>query len=110
MREAVERVVDRKFGPGGPFHRDTPDPWRDNLAVRGSAPVHDEEFKECIMLITQYVYDRFGKFPWTVLTMWAKMYLRAYYLDLEFYDTKFGPEAYLDIHAEHITRWHTGSE
>jgi hypothetical protein len=28
MREAVEALCARKFGPGGPFHPDTPGPWK----------------------------------------------------------------------------------
>jgi len=40
MRRAVEAVVQRKFGLGGPFHRDTPGPWKDSAKVRSSAQVH----------------------------------------------------------------------
>lgn len=106
MREAVDIVVRRKFGPGGPFHPDTPGPWKDSRAVRGSADPHSDEFKECVAVMAQYVLDRFGKFPGTVPTMWAQMYLQAHHLDLEFYDRKFKPGAYLSTHAEHMARWH----
>jgi hypothetical protein len=34
------------------------------------------------------------------------MYLQAHHLDLEFYDRKFKPGAYLRTHAEHMARWH----
>ncbi|MBV8860274.1 MAG: hypothetical protein JO259_00225, partial [Mycobacterium sp.] len=30
----VEKLVARKFGPGGPFHPDTPGPWSDTPTVR----------------------------------------------------------------------------
>ena len=40
MRSAVEAVARRKFGPGGPFHSDTPGPWKDSEKVRSSAQVH----------------------------------------------------------------------
>jgi hypothetical protein len=106
MREAVDRVVSRKFGADGPFNPGTPGPWKDSPAVRGSAQVHDEEFKDCIATMAQYVYDRFGKFPGTVPTMWTQMYLQAHHLDLDFYDEKFGPGAYLQSHAEHMRKWH----
>ena len=30
LRDAVEALAKRKFGPGGPFHPDTPGPWKDS--------------------------------------------------------------------------------
>ncbi|MBI0582667.1 MAG: hypothetical protein ISF22_00415 [Methanomassiliicoccus sp.] len=110
MREAVDRVVERKFGPGGPFHRDTPGPWKESREVRGGAQTHSEEFRECVALQAQYVLDTFGKFPGTVPTIWVQMYLQAHHLDLGFYDEKFGPGAYLETHAEHMKKWHPGLE
>jgi hypothetical protein len=106
MRAAVEAFVQRKFGPGGPYHADTPGPWRESAQVRASAQVHDEEFKACVALQAQYVYDRFGKFPGTVPSIFSLMYLQAHHLDLEFYDHHFKPGAYLHTHAEHMARWH----
>ncbi len=106
MGEAVRKIVNRKFGPGGPFNRDTPGQWKDSPAVRGAAEVHSPEFRECVTVMAQYVLDRFGKFPGTVPTMWAQMYLQAHHLDLEFYDRKFKAGAYLSTHAEHMARWH----
>jgi hypothetical protein len=44
MRAAVEAFCERKFGVGGPFHRDTPGPWKDSPTVRGSALVHDDHW------------------------------------------------------------------
>ena len=34
MREAVETLCERKFGPGGPFHPETPGPWKDSGKIR----------------------------------------------------------------------------
>jgi len=66
MRAAVEAIQKRKFGPGGPFHPETPGPWRDSVKVRSAAQVHSEEFRECVGLQAQYILDTFGKFPGTV--------------------------------------------
>ncbi len=107
MRAAVEAFVQRKFGPGGPYHPDTPGPWKESARVRASAQVHSEEFKECVALQAQYIYDRFGKFPGTVPSIFSLMYLQAHHLDLEFYDHHFAPGAYLQTHAEHMERWHS---
>ncbi len=106
MRAAVEAFVRRKFGPGGPFHSETPGPWRESGRVRASAQMHDEEFKECVATMAQFVHDRFGKYPGTVPSIFCLTYLQAHHLDLEFYDRHFQPGAYLRTHAEHLARWH----
>jgi len=108
MRAAVDAVCERKFGPGGPFHPDTPGPWKDSSKVRSAAQIHDERFRECVAKQAQYVYDTFGKFPGTVPSMFLIMYLQAHHIDLEFYDKFYKPGAYLRTHANHISRWHSG--
>jgi hypothetical protein len=106
MRAAVDAVVERKFGPGGPFHPETPGPWKDSRKVRSAALPHDEEFRACVALQAQYVFDTFGKFPGTVPSLFVSTYLQAHHLDLEFYDRFYEPGAYLKTHAEHMERWH----
>jgi hypothetical protein len=107
MRAAVEAVCERKFGPGGPFHPDTPGPWKNSRKVRTAAQAHSEEFRECVALQAQYVFDTFGKFPGTVPSIFVITYLQAHHLDLEFYDEFYKPGAYLKTHAEHMSRWHS---
>jgi hypothetical protein len=106
MAAAVEAFAERKFGPGGPFNRDTPGAWTDSPGVRGSAQVHDERFKACVSTQAQYVYDTFGKFPATVPSLMIINYVQAHHLDLDFYDRFFKPGGYLRTHAEHMQRWH----
>src|ERR687895_205080 len=106
MAAAVEAFAERKFGPGGPFHPDTPGAWSDSPRIRGSAQVHDAEFKACVALQAQYVFDTFGKFPGTVPTVFIMNYVQAHHLDLDFYDRSFKSGAYLRTHAEHMQRWH----
>ncbi len=106
MSAAVDAFTHRKFGPGGPFHRDTPGAWKESGKVRSSAPVHSDEFKACVAHQARYILDRFGKFPGTVPSTFCLTYLQAHHLDLEFYDEHFGPGAYLATHAEHMNRWH----
>lgn len=106
MRAAVEAFAERKFGPGGPFHPGTPGAWKESSRVRGSAQIHSEEFKELVALMAQTIFERFGKFPGTVPSIFSLTYLQAHHLDLEFYDHHFQPGAYLRTHAEHMERWH----
>jgi hypothetical protein len=107
MRAAVDAVCERKFGPGGPFHPDTPGPWKDSPKVRSAAKAHDDRFKACVSLQAQYVYDTFGKFPGTVPSMFLIMYVQAHHLDLDFYDAFYKPGAYLKTHANHMKQWHS---
>jgi hypothetical protein len=110
MAAAAEGFAERKFGPGGPFHPDTPGAWTDSPSVRGSAQVHDQAFKACVALQAQYIFDTFGKFPGTVPTLFIMNYVQAHHLDLEFYDHFFKPGAYLATHATHMARWHSQTE
>jgi hypothetical protein len=105
MRAAVEAVVDRKFGDGGPFNAKTNGPYKNNETVRGSGAPMGEEFVSCVALMAQHVYDQFGRFPATVPAIFTLMYLQAHRLDTEFYDEHFGPGAYLSTHAEHDKNW-----
>lgn len=106
MRAAVEALHQRKFGPGGPYHPDTPGPWKDTRGVRSSAEVYSEEFRECVALQAQHILHTFGKFPGTVPTILIQNYLQVHHLDLEFYDRYFTDGAYLETHARHMERWH----
>jgi len=105
IRHAVEALAERKFGPGGPFNRDTPGPWRDSAAVRGSAAPFDDEFVDLVTAQVEYIDETFGKFPGTVPSVWIMNYLQAQHLDTEFYDTLFAPGAYLPTHARERERW-----
>ncbi len=106
MRAAVDAFTERKFGPGGPFHPDTPGPWKESSRIRTAAVPHDDHFKDCVTLQAEYIYERFGRFPGTVPSTFCLTYLQAHHLDLEFYDTNFGDGAYLPTHANHMASWH----
>lgn len=110
MRDAVDAVGTRKFGPHGPFHPETPGPFLDTPSVRAAAEPHSERFRACVALEAQYIFDTFGKFPATVPSLWVFTYLQAAHLDLEFYDRYFEPGAYLDTHARHMSDWHGALE
>ena len=106
MAAAVDAFAERKFGPGGPFNRETLGAWSDSPGFRASAQVHDDDFKACVALQAQYIFDTFGKFPGTVPSVFIMNYVQAHHLDLGFYDRFFKPGAYLQTHAEHMETWH----
>lgn len=105
MRAAVESVVSRKFGTGGPFNPETDGPYKQNAKIRGSAAAIGDEFVDCVTAMAQYVHDKFGRFPATVPSIFTLMYLQAHQLDTEFYDTHFTSGAYLRTHADHEKNW-----
>ena len=106
MEAAVEAFVERKYGEGGPYNATTSGPWKDSARVRGNAVGHDAAFRACVAAMAQAIYDRFGKFPGTVPSLFIRMCLQAHHLDLEFYDHYFQAGAYLPTHAHHLARWH----
>lgn len=101
----VEKLVARKYGPGGPFHPETAGAWSDAAGVRGSA-LPPDGIQELVTVQASYIYDTFGKLPGTVPTVHVLMYLQAQHLDTDFYDRFFTPDAYLTTHAEHQACWH----
>jgi hypothetical protein len=106
MKEATEALAKRKFGEGGVYNPATAGAWSDSTKVRGSANPYTEEFKECVALQAQYIYDTYGKFPATVPSIFILTYVQAQHLDLDFYDHYFKPGSYLTTHKEHMKRWH----
>ena len=106
MAAAVEAFAERKFGPGGPYHPDTPGAWSESAAIRASAEPYSEEFKACVTLQCDYTLDTWGKFPGTVPSVWVMNVLQAQHLDLDFYDRFFRPGAVLDTHRRHFEVWH----
>ena len=106
MGDAVEAFTERKFGPGGPFHPDTPGPWADSRGVRSQAAPHTQQFKDLLTLQATYIDDTFGKFPGTVPTVWIMNYLQAQHIDLEYYDEVLTSTAYLSTHRNHHELWH----
>jgi len=71
MRDAVEALARRKLGEGGVYNPNTPGAWTDSPKIRGSAAPYTEEFKECVALQAQYIYDTYGKFPGTIQTIFV---------------------------------------
>ncbi|HVH02107.1 MAG TPA: hypothetical protein VM891_04010 [Amaricoccus sp.] len=105
MRAAVEAVVARKYGAGGPFDPKVGGPYRENATVRSGAAVIDAEAIEITALMADYVFATFGRFPATVPAVFVKTYLQAHRLDTDFYDRHFAPGAYLRTHADHDRNW-----
>src|SRR5690606_37633114 len=75
MHEATSALIDRKFGAGGPFNKDTNGPWKESSRIRSSAKFHDPEFQECVSVMAQYILETYGKFPGTIPAIYSLTYL-----------------------------------
>jgi hypothetical protein len=106
MHDAAEALCERKFGPGGPFHPNTPGSWKDSGKVRSAAPVHNQEFRECVALQAEYIFDQFGKCLGTVPAMIATIYLQAHHSIWTFTMSSTNLAPNLPTHADHMARWH----
>jgi hypothetical protein len=106
MHEAVAVFVDRKFGPGGAYDPATGGPWKSPAVVKGSVEPYSDEFIDCLGTVSQYVFEKHGRFPGTRTTIVLPGYVQAVHLDTGFYDAHYGEGAYFATHAEHMDRWH----
>ena len=106
MRAAVRRFVEWKFGPGGTYDPSTAGPFKDSAAVKGETERYSDEFVEALAVQAQYIYERFGQFPATIPSILMPVYVQAQHIDTEFYDAVMAEGAYLESHAQHMSRWH----
>jgi hypothetical protein len=106
MRAAVEVFVERKFGPKGTYDKETPGPWKESKTIKGSVTPYSDEFVDCLTEVTQYIYEKHGKFPGTFSTIVLPGYVQAVHLDTEYYDKFFKNGAYLKSHEDHMRMWH----
>lgn len=109
MRAAVKTFVDRKFGPAGAYHPDTPGPWKQTPDVKRTVTPYTDAFVEMLGETAQYIHDKHGKFPGTITTIVLPGFVQAHHIDTAYYDTHFPPGAYLETHARHMSSWHPPS-
>jgi hypothetical protein len=106
MRAAVERFVALQFGPDGTYDPARPGPFRDNAGVKARIERHSPAMIDMLGEVASYIHDTYGKFPATIPSVYARVYAQAHHLDREYYDTFYGPEAYLETHRRHDATWH----
>ena len=111
MDEAVDRVLDAKFGARGAytdqtvFSRSYRDPRNAEEYVRQGARFPDKAIvyaKE----ICGYIYDTYGRFPAHVDAFYTPgMWVQFSHLEMEYYEKFFDPRLYTR-QAEHDALWH----
>ena len=107
MYEAAYKLAEHKFGAGGTYDPSTGGPFRESSEIKATAQPYTQAQIDCIGEMAQYIYSTYGRFPARYPTILLRIYAQAHHLEHEFYDKFFGPEAYLQTHAEHMQRWHS---
>ncbi len=111
MADAVQAVVDAKYGAGGAygdqayFRRI----FRDDRGARylNEVPHYKDEVIACVKDLCTYIYERHGRFPAHCDAIYAPgVWLQAHHLDLRYYDTLFNG-GYTETQREHQQRWHS---
>jgi hypothetical protein len=109
MDEAVDRVIDLKFGPGGLFSMDYSGkvPWRErNIPTK--VPKGSEEELACTKAYCNYVYENYRRFPASVDAIQIPVTASVHHIDIDFYDKYYPKEAVSQEHRNHMKVWHEG--
>ncbi|MEZ5117066.1 MAG: hypothetical protein R2737_12445 [Candidatus Nanopelagicales bacterium] len=109
MGEAVDRIIEHKFGPDG-VYRD-PDNFRpvfrEGLAERYMAevPVYEPEVIECTKAICRYIHRTHGRFPAHCDAVHVPgVWLQVHSLNLGYYDALFD-QVLTPAQRTHDERW-----
>jgi hypothetical protein len=107
MDEAVDRVLEYKFGKGGLFAADYPrdksfsDP---SIATRVDHP--SKEGIECVKAFCRYIVDTYGRFPALVDPIALPAAVTVHHVDFDFYEKYYKPEVVTATQREHLKNWH----
>jgi hypothetical protein len=110
MGEAVQEVVDSKYGADGPYGQEAyfRRIFRDDRGARylKEVPHYRDEVIACAKDICTYIHQRHQRFPAHCDAIYAPgVWLQAHHLDLRYYDTLF-KGGYTETQREHQQRWH----
>jgi hypothetical protein len=94
MSEAVQAVVDLKFGAGGVFRSDGQgSAWSNHAATSAAIPRVSDAAIAATTAYCEYVWERYGRFPVYLPPYKTVLGFQACHLDAEFYDRFYRPEA-----------------
>ncbi len=114
MAEAVDAVVNLKFGPRG-IYRDTStfhQIYKDNFGdiyLRDS-PDYSKDVIECARAVCEYIYKAHGRFPAHVDAIHVPgVWLQVHHVDDRYYDTYFR-SGVTSVHRVHDDLWHASRQ
>lgn len=110
MSEAVDAVIEGKFGPGGVYK----DPsvfkqiYNEDFGERylAEAAEYDDKVIECARAICNYIHDTHGRFPAHCEAIHAPgIWLQAHHVEREYYD-RFFRDGMTRRQVTHDATWH----
>jgi len=107
MDEAVDRVVEYKYGKGGLFSTDCQgekafkDP---QLVTKVDRP--DKEAIDCVKALCRYVFEEYGRFPSSLDPLQMPVAITAHHIDEGFYETYYKPGVIRPEQRDHMKVWH----
>ncbi|GAA1467737.1 hypothetical protein [Microbacterium thalassium] len=112
MDEAVDRVVEMKYGKDGPGYGNE-EIWARSYRNRSDAKAYTDEGTkfgpkqiQYVKEACNYIWDTYGRFPAHVDAFYSPgMFLQFAHLEIEYYDRFFDPKQYAR-QAAHDALWH----
>jgi len=105
IEDAVDFVVDLRWGDQGTFTSGVTTPWKDPAVVT-RIPRPSEEAIAAVKTWVRYVWDAYGRFPATIDPFLTTVWYQAHHLDIDFYDHYYPSEAVPAHIRDHLARWH----
>jgi len=107
MNEAVDTVINEKFGKDGmlTLEKRRMGPYKDYEKISGKLERLPQEAIECTRSIVNYAYETYGRFPVNYDAIMIPIAVQAHHPDMEFYENFINlplPEAVLN----HMKSWH----
>jgi hypothetical protein len=107
MREAVQAVIDVKYGQRGIFRGGAGQgAWRNAQNIAAAVPEISARAVDATIAYCEYIFDRYGRFPAYMPPFRTVLGFQACHLDTEFYDLHYGPEALSETERGHVEKWH----
>lgn len=109
MDEAVDAVVERKFGSCGIFTSEArPTPFLDQTAIAENLAQDriPEDIIQCTKDFCNYIYETYGRFPAFADTMSIPIAVGMHHIDTDFYRRFYKPGAVSENQEKHMATWH----
>jgi hypothetical protein len=107
MKEAVQAVIDVKYGRRGIFRGGAGQgAWRNPQNISAAVPQISERASAATTAYCEYIFTRYGRFPAYMPPFRTVLGFQACHLDSEFYDLYYGPDALSATERGHVEKWH----
>jgi len=109
--EAVDAVVEQKYGRQGIFTADSSEPsaYKDHASIveaMGKDRIPDDVI-QCTKDLFNYIYEKYGRLPATIDTMSLPIMFVVHHIDPDFYKKYYAPGAVTENQETHIAKWHS---